>query len=39
MQIYGTKKTFLHKKRFNYHRVGLEHENSRRFVVLGLQYS
>ena len=38
MQIYWNKRKRLHKKEFNSHRTGLEHQHGRRFVVLGRQY-
>ena len=33
MQIYENKRIFLHKKRFNSHRIGLEHQHGHRDVM------
>ena len=34
MLIYGTKESFYIRKEFNPHRIGLEHQHDRRFIVL-----
>ena len=38
MQIYGNKRNFYIRKEFNSHRIGLEHQHGRRFIVLENQY-
>ena len=38
MQIIGTKESICIRKEFNSHRIGLERQHGRRFIVLGHQY-
>ena len=38
MQIYWKKGSIYIRKEFNPHRIGLEHQNGRRFIVLEHQY-
>ena len=38
MQIYWSKRKRLHKKGFNFHRIGLEHQHGLRFIALEHQY-
>ena len=38
MEIYWNKGKRLLKKKFNSHRIGMEHHHGRRFIVLEHQY-
>ena len=38
MQIYWTKESFYIRKELNSHRISLEHQHGRRFIVLEHQY-
>ena len=38
MQSYRNKRKRLHKKKVQSHRIGLEHQHGRRFIVLKHQY-
>ena len=38
MPIYWSKRKRLHKKGFNFPRIGLEHQHGRRFIALEHQY-
>ena len=38
MQIYWKKESVCLRKEFNSHKTGLEHQDGRRFIVLGHQY-
>ena len=34
MQVYRNERKFLHKKRLNSHRIGLEHQHGRRYILI-----